>query len=168
MAQLVKNLPSCCGTLMFTCVHVYEILSTASNLSRRSPICILQLYFWNVSFNNILSSTPISAKWPVSFNFFDKLWVFFVFYVRATCPADLIYLDLISLIAPIGYLEKSTNYESHHCEVFCIVLLLQPSDAQMSSSAPCFRTLLICAFPLKWEMKFYIATKQIKLWFCIF
>jgi hypothetical protein len=71
--------------------------------------------------------------------------------VHATCPAHHILLDLITQIIFGEGLESW----SFSFAVSTSVLLLPPSQAQLSFSAPYFRTHSACVLPSVWETKFH-------------
>jgi hypothetical protein len=77
--------------------------------------------------------------------------------IRATCPANLILLDLIILI--IWYLAKSTNHEAPHYAVFSTLPSLHPSLVRISSTAPCSQTPSAYVPPLVSETRFRSHTK---------
>jgi hypothetical protein len=52
-------------------------------------------------FNIILPQTPRPPKWPLPFRFSDVLCTFFMLFIRATCPVQLILVAFVTLIITI-------------------------------------------------------------------
>jgi hypothetical protein len=71
------------------------------------------------------------------------LYAFLFSAIRATCPTNLILLDLIIIII-LG--EKCKLWISNYA-VFPILLPFHPSSAQTFSSAPCSQTPSVCVLP---------------------
>jgi hypothetical protein len=66
-------------------------------LSQISPLHASSSHFMNIHFNIILPSTPWSCKWFVPSGLRTKiLYTSLMSPIHATCPAQLIFLDLIT------------------------------------------------------------------------
>jgi hypothetical protein len=82
--------------------------------------------------------------------------------MRNTCLVHLFFLDLICLLI----FGNEYNYESPHCAIFSILLLLHPDSVLIFSLEPCSQTPSVYTIPLVWETKFCTHTKQqAQLWF---
>jgi len=116
---------------LFTC-------SQGPTTCSRLPI-MLTIYL-----HRVLLSLPRSSRFP------HHNWVCISLLLRVTGLAHFI-CNLITW----GCMVRSTNHEAFHA-VFCNILLLPQSQAQISSSAPYFLTPPVCFLPLMWETKFYV------------
>jgi hypothetical protein len=67
-------------------------------LSQMNPVPTIPTYFTKINCNIIFSSTPRSSEWCLPLGFSDRKFVCIISPMRATCPAHLILLDLITLI----------------------------------------------------------------------
>jgi hypothetical protein len=67
--------------------------------SQMNPVHTLPSYFPKIHSNIIFPSAPRSSKWSLPFRFPTKtLYAYLICTIRATCPAHLILLDVITLI----------------------------------------------------------------------
>jgi len=67
-------------------------------LNQMNPVHNFPPYFPKIYSNIIFSPTPRSSEWYLPFRFSDKNFIcFFISPMRATCPAHLILLHLITL-----------------------------------------------------------------------
>jgi len=99
----------------------------------------LPAYCPKIHSNIILPSMHRSSKRSLPFRFSNQNFVFFISSIHSACPTHLILFDLM---API--LEACKLWSSSSCS------LLQRSVL----------TTLVYVFPLVWETKFHIHTKQ--------
>jgi len=95
-------------------------------------------YLSKIHFNIILPSMPRSSEWFFTPDFSTVVfYVFLISPMHTTCPVNLIFLDLVTLIISSF---KSTSYEVLHWAVFSIFLSFPPSKVQRFSTTPCSQT----------------------------
>jgi len=106
VTELVKKLSAYYGTRRF--ITVFTLVRI---LSQMNPVHTLPLSF-NIH-STIVPSTPRSSDWSLSYKIFNKNSVYISHLpIRATCPAHLIRLDLITLIIFVECISYEVFYNA--------------------------------------------------------
>ena len=156
--QLVKNYPLFCATRRFIIAF-----TTASHLSIALTTLIQSTpapsYLFQIHFSITLPSTFTSFKCSFPPALPNKIpYASFPFPIHATCPTNFVLLDLMTQIT---FGETSRQWSFWLCSLLHSSAA-STSLAQISSSAPYFRTPSAYVPPSMWETKFQTHTKQVK------
>jgi hypothetical protein len=98
--QPLKNFPAFYGTRRFNAVFTRALhWSLSWAISIQSTLSHLSLSLSKIRFNVVHPPTSSSSQWSLSFwlSYQYHIWIPFL-PIRATCPAHLIFLDVIILI----------------------------------------------------------------------
>jgi hypothetical protein len=146
--------------------RVHKIPPPTSILSHMNQIRTLQPYFPKISFNIVLSSTPRSFKWSLSFRLSSQNFVRISHLPNScqmVCPCHLPLFDDPNNIWWIHIIKLLIMQFFFHPPVTSSALSLN-----VLLSSPFSNTVSLCS-SINVETKFHTHTKQeVKLWFCTF
>lgn len=147
--MLPQKLVTCQPVRRFpTCYHVYRNPLLGPLLTQTNPIHILTSYFFQIYFN-ILPSTPMSSKWPLSAGFPTiTLYAFLCFPTHATSPNLRILLHLVVLLIwVLG--QEYRSWSSYLCNFLHLPITCTLLHPNIFLSIPS-QTPLLCVLHIIW------------------